>query len=96
MKVKAWESKQARTQAGQYGRPYHDRPVARSGWTKISDLPIRGLGVYMLPEESTGFLRNEIGRPAETTESLTADQKTLEFAKASNPNQTSLLESSGE
>lgn len=46
MNIKAWESEEAKDQAGRYSSPYLDRPVADPSWTKVSDTPIEGLAVY--------------------------------------------------
>lgn len=51
MKIKAWESDEAKNNAGKYSGPYKNRPVAKPNWKKVSELPIKGLGVYKIPKK---------------------------------------------
>lgn len=58
MRIKAWESKQAREQAGKYSTPYKDRPVAKPQWKRLSDTPVNGLSVYAIPEDESDAHRS--------------------------------------
>lgn len=44
--ILAWESQDARENAGPAGWIYKDRPVRKPRWTKLRDHPVPGLAIY--------------------------------------------------